>query len=144
MKVYLASAASNRELNEAIATEVVERGHRCVLPRRPRQVAEPARRLFRADAAAVQDADLVLVVGPDVDVDVAWKAGYARALGKRVVLLCPMFENVCDHAQIADEVVRIDSLDEVGDIVAELMTPTPAGRRAERSGAGGCSYATAP
>jgi len=126
MDVYLASAPANRELNELLVAELEERGHRCVRPGREED-GRPSERA-RAQGRAIAAADVVLLVGPGIDPDVAWKAGYARALGKRVVLVCPVFETACDHRHLVDEVAAIDSLDGLGEAVESVLAPrTPAG-----------------
>lgn len=121
MEVYLASRPANRELNEVLAAEFEGRGHRCAVPGR-----DDARRgREQGPAAAIRTADVVLLVGPDIDTEVAWKAGYARALGKRIVLVCPAFETACDHAHMADDVARIGTLDDAADVVTVVLSGQP-------------------
>jgi hypothetical protein len=150
MYVYLASAPTNREINELLVTELGQRGHHCVLePNRPRS-GRTQRRPEGAlgDEAAIARADVVLMVGPDIDADVAWKAGYARALGKRVVLVWPVFASSCDHRHMFDDVARIDSLDELGEVVAGVLTgdERPAADAAARADGcrAGCPTDAAP
>lgn len=121
MRVYLASAKTHHELDDFIASAVEAQGHTCVRPPRHPDERQGAAVRARANADAICRSDVVVLVGPDIDTDVAWRSGYARALGKRIVLLCTRYETTCDHGHFADEIAGIETLDDVPDVVAGVL-----------------------
>ena len=91
MRIYLASALSNHELNERIDATLVSLGHTCFLPQR--EAVDSAAELPELDIVirnckGIEQAEWVLAVSKGLGNDTAWELGYARGLNRKCVLLC--------------------------------------------------------
>lgn len=94
MRVYLAAplfTAAERDFNLALATRLEAAGHQVFLPQRDApqddQSAGYAARIFAADRAGIDRANVVLAVcdGVPVDDGTAWEIGYAVGRGIRAI-----------------------------------------------------------
>jgi nucleoside 2-deoxyribosyltransferase len=90
MKVYLAGplfSTAEREFNARIAEVLCRAGHDVWLPQEAEDRALTGAALFRADAAGIDRADVVVadMDGPDPDSGTCWECGYA--CGEKPIVL---------------------------------------------------------
>lgn len=97
MRVYIASSLKNHVLNARIDEFLSNEGVKSFLPQRDAEGdgmqpwtggdGDVAGRIFAANLAGIDSADVVLVVECNIGTDTAWECGYAIGRGKVVILL---------------------------------------------------------
>lgn len=91
--VYIASSLKNSELNAQLDRVLMRLGYRSFLPQRDTRQpsnqfdAETARIMSEQNIKGLYEATIVLVIARNAGNDTAWEAGFAKALGKRILLL---------------------------------------------------------
>jgi nucleoside 2-deoxyribosyltransferase len=114
--VYLASSLQNWDLNENLAEIISDLGHTCFLPQRDAPQKGRADETAKINVRAIEEADIVLLVGQHLGSDTAWEAGFARALNKRTILLSAQGEPVERSLMVVcavDKLIPLSSYAEV-------------------------------
>ena len=91
IRIYIASALSNAELNSRIAESIAHIGAEYYLPQ-----DDPVNKAPKVDGMAIaernksqiEDCDCLMVIYSKMGQDTSWEAGYAYGLGKAYFLIC--------------------------------------------------------
>ncbi|NES82599.1 MAG: hypothetical protein F6K10_14955 [Moorea sp. SIO2B7] len=86
MQIYLASSLKNYKINSQIANFIVQHNFKCFLPQRdtPQYHNQLTKQI---NITAIQNSDIILIVGKNLGNDTAWEIGFAKGIGKLTILL---------------------------------------------------------
>ena len=111
------------EFNRRLADSLESAGFSVTLPQEVCKSGDDPSTIYQKCIEGILNSDAVLAVadGPDVDAGVAYEIGFAKASGKRVILLRTDFRKSCDNIssgvnlmlfQGTDHYIETQNLDE--------------------------------
>jgi nucleoside 2-deoxyribosyltransferase len=129
MKIYLAikfhSDFSNKAFIEEIATALEKAGHSSIVAVRDfekwGELKFSNQQIMTQDFEAIRECDLLLVEFSEKGVGLGVATGYAKAIGKPIVIIAKTGSEISDTIEgTADKIVFYNSVSELSDLFRSL------------------------
>lgn len=129
MKIYLAikfhSDFSNKEFIEDISSTLEKAGHSCIVAVRDFEqwgaLKFTNQQIMKQDFAAIRESDMLLVEFSEKGVGLGVATGFAKALGKKVIVIAKEGSDISDTIEgTADQIIFYTKVDDLVDVFQNL------------------------
>jgi len=111
----------NQLYNQQLCTRLESAGFRCFLPQRDVK-ADSGVTVFRQNTQAIEDADAVLTVVKNENVNLGVEAGFAFAMNKPIIILCDEQSRLPTMLSgVGIQIFRVAGLEPVQDYIEPLI-----------------------